>query len=228
MHGMEGAVAGGVQQRLVCGACTFRGAVAEATAMGVWALRGASGGVACVPQGRPMRVPCKVTCTSDLGWWGHIRWCDICAIRWTHECCAMLHMHVRQAGASGHREVQLDMCRHVQIVMNTSRKGKKKHTHPQAWAGTWRHGKMQVGRCRHRRQAWADVGGWWCCMHATRQTHKGAMQCHTHIWGRPMRAPYNVMQAYEEGQLEGVQTGVWCMNSGSHRGCHLCIVPDNT
>ena len=42
----------------------------------------------------------------------------------------MSHMHVRQAGTSGCREVQPDMCRHVQIVMNTSRKGKKKKKTP--------------------------------------------------------------------------------------------------
>ena len=47
MHGMEGAVAGGGgAQRPVCSACAFRGTVVEATAMGAWALRGMSGGVA--------------------------------------------------------------------------------------------------------------------------------------------------------------------------------------
>ena len=36
-----------MQQRLACSTCAFRGAVVEVTAMGMQALRDASGGVAC-------------------------------------------------------------------------------------------------------------------------------------------------------------------------------------
>ena len=165
MHGMEGAVAGGgAQQRPACGTCTFRGTVAEAIVTGVRALSGRSGGVVYAPWGRPVRVPCEVACISDSGQWGHVRWCGMCAMRWTHECHVMLCMHIRWVGASGHREVQPDVCRHVQIVMNTSRKGKKKKKKTPTHRLRWAHGGM--GRCKRanvgtgggHRQMWVGNG----------------------------------------------------------------------
>ena len=94
------------------------------------------------------RVPCEVACASDSGRWGRIRWCGRRAMRWTRECCAMSRTHVRRVGTGGRREVQPDMCRHVQIVMNTSRKGKKKKKKKHLPTGLGGHMK-----------AWEDASG---------------------------------------------------------------------
>ena len=53
-----------MQQRPVCGAWAFGGAVAKATATGARALGGASGGVSCAPRGGPgchAKSPAQVT-----------------------------------------------------------------------------------------------------------------------------------------------------------------------